>query len=273
MNSIELLLSKVSRIKRGRLKDPTGKVPKIFYCHVPKCAGIAVSNQIWKQVFDGYQVSTFNFDLKASDTASKTLAVDRMTVREFVFVYNLSIPQNYYGTGHVRCRPNIVRAFKDEWNFLTILRNPVQRWISEYVYNTYKEGDWEKNILPIEEYLSTEKARVTGLSYLRYFSNMPEGYFGDYRKFIEEAVETLEHFSVIGITEAIDEWCESFERCFHKSISIPPRNTSPQMEETARIQANASLMTKIEKLCEPDIDVYRQIVEKLNRQKSAILDN
>jgi hypothetical protein len=150
----------------------------------------------------------------------------------------------------------------DEWDFVTILRDPINRWISEYVYNTYKQGAWEKNTLPLDDYLVSNKATVTGISYVRYFSSMPSDYIGGFDEFINEAIENLRRFRVIGSVETLDNWCDSFEKYFKKKISVPHRNASPKIKVADKIRSDDSIIKKIEKLCEPDLYIYQQIVRQ-----------
>lgn len=246
------------------LKDPSGKVPKVFYCHVPKCAGSSISRAIRQQLFAGFKGATFSIDLRGSYKSSQVSSMDMMGVREILLAYNLSIAQNYFGSGHVHCRPNLVESYMNEWDFVTILRNPIDRWISEYVYSTYKDSDWYKNTLHIDDYLESERGKVTGIEFIRYFSSMPNNYVGNVEEFVDEAVANLERFSVIGTVENLERWRESFKTCFHKDLSIPRVNTSPNSGVADKIRSNDSVMKKIEELCKPDLHVYQRIVEMTN---------
>lgn len=221
-------------------------------------------------MYQTHAVEAFNIDLYASQKTSRIFSQNRMKVREYILSYMLSIQQCYFGTGHVCCRPKLVDAFENKWDFVTLLRNPIDRWISEYVYNTYKNNDWEKNSLPIDDFLLTKKARDTGISFIRYFSSMPSDYVGDCNDFVDEAVGNLERFSVVGIVENLDNWCISFEERFNKTISIPLGNISPNVHAKNEIRSNDLIMQKIEMLCEPDIRVYQRIVEQINQKSNEI---
>jgi hypothetical protein len=158
-----------------------------------------------------------------------------------------------------------VDHFSHEWNFVTILRNPVERWISEYVYNTYKKEEWMKNLLPIEEYLESEAAILSGTTFLRYFSNIPSGYVGKVDRYVKETIANLERFSIVGDINNLDGWCKSFKARFDRKITIKRENASPNQKIADDIRSNDSLMNKITKLCEPDLAVY----EKLGRQMAT----
>ena len=255
-------LSRALKRKVHSIMAPGNNVPRIFYCHVPKCAGSAVAESIRKRMFYNYKSATFEIDLEASKNASQVSSLEMMKVREIVLAYNLSMPKYYFGAGHVYCRPDLVDFYIKKWNFVTLLRNPVDRWISEYVYNTFKNEDWAKNTLPIEDYIESEKGKNSGGSFIRYFSSMPDDYAGSTDVFVDEAVANLGRFSVIGTIENIDGWCESFNARFGKHIAIPRGNASPNTEAADRIRSSDALVRKIAMLCEPDIHIYQRIVEQ-----------
>jgi len=153
--------------------------------------------------------------------------------------------------------------FQGVWNFVTILRNPIERWISEYIYNTYKAQSWEKNTTPIEDYIETEKGRMTGISYLLYFSNLPTDFAGNRQPYIDEAIENLSRFSVVGVSEDIGNFERQFETVFGKKLGIRQTNVSPKSNLKQRIKEDEALMAKISKLCEADQRVYQRIVEEV----------
>jgi len=256
-NLVEVLTKKAS----SSSEDLGANIPKVFFCHVPKCAGSALSGMIQRQIYADRRVATFSINLEASQKASQVCSMPMARVREIVLAYNLSVPHNYFGTGHVYCRPNLVESHRTEWDFVTILRNPIDRWISEYVYNTYKNLNWARNTLTIDDYLSSAKGNLTGVSFLKYFSSIPGDYAGNVDEFVDEAVANLAQFSVVGTVENLENWCQTFKARFGKDASIPRTNTSPNIEASERIRSDESLMRRIEVLCEPDLCIYQRMVD------------
>ena len=181
------------------LKVSEDRYPRIHFCHVPKCAGIAVASSIWNKVYPDGVVDRFTIELKASQSAAQALGVTMMRAREIILAYHLANPQYFFGTAHSYCSPNLVDEFVTDWNFVTMLRNPIERWISEYVYLTYKADDsWARNRMSLEEYLDSETAVFTGNSFLRYFSTFPDSTSGVTPRHVDEALETLSKFRVVG---------------------------------------------------------------------------
>ena len=243
------------------------KTTKIFFCHIPKCAGTALSKAISRQVYPAYQqllIPNYAVNLEAGKNAASICHLSKVEARQVINAYNLSLDKYKYGHGHVYCRPDLVDAFRDQWHFITILRNPIERWISEYTYNTYKSHKWAKNILSLEDYLLSEKGKGTAESFLRYFSNIPYPYEGETQIYIEEAVKNLRSFSVVGTLEDFDGWCNRFETVFGTKLVVKRTNTSPKKETSEQIKNDDRIMKMIAKLCESDMQIYQRIVEQIN---------
>jgi hypothetical protein len=260
MKYLDLLAKYRTRITT----DLRRSAPKIFFCHVPKCAGTALSQAIAQQAYPLHQVllvPRFSFDLEAVQSASTVCSLPKVDVRQVILSYNLASSKYRYGKGHVYCRPRLVDTYRNEWHFVTILRNPVDRWISEYTYNTYKSHHWAKNTLSLQDYIQSEKGKGTAESFLRYFSSIPYPYSGDPKVYIDEAIENLKRFSVIGTVERFDEWCKSFETVFGRKLTIPRINASPKKEVSEQIKNDAFVMDKVASLCDSDMQIYKYFCE------------
>lgn len=235
---------------------------KVFYCHIPKCAGTSVSNAMRQKLCANRSSRKFSIGREASQRAGEVISKGMMDVRETILAYNLSNPRNRFGRGHVWCRPHLVDAFSPEWSFVTLLRNPVSRWISLFTYNTYKTSDWLRISQPIEEFLESSRGRAEGEVFLRYFSSMPHEHDGNIDEYVDEAMENLSRFALVGTVENLDGWRRSFHETFGKEISILRKNISPNMDAADKIRSNDALIKRIEEVCEPDLRLYRRVVEK-----------
>ena len=247
-----------TRIERG--------MPRVCYSHVPKCGGMSIGSSIAAQHFRWHErraLPSFSVDLRASAKAARATGRSMMSVREEVLAYALAQNRYRFVTGHVMCRPRLVDEFQDTWHFVTVLRDPVERWVSEYVYNTRKESSWARNDLPVEAYLETPKARVTATSYLRYFSSIPEDFQGDPDPYVDEAVENLSRFAVVGVLEDLDEFVRRYESRFSRPLAIPRINRSPADELKKRLSSDERVMAQVRRMCEPDSLVYARVAAGL----------
>jgi len=248
---------------------------KVYFCHVPKCGGTSASSGLKNAIVKEASKSRFliprasksrffSIPLEEGKRVSETLHLPAMRAREIYLSFQLANRQNVFGSGHCYCRPSTVEAFKKEWAFITILRNPVDRWISQYVYNTFKASSWDKNELPIEEFLQSSKALKFGRRYLNYFSNYSEAPdSADPSHYVAQALSTLSCFRVVGALEMMPAWKDAVQAELRTQIYLPTLNTSPCSEEQERICSDKKLMKKIAKLCQHDIEIYEQSLKSI----------
>lgn len=247
------------RIGRGLLPpypEASSHLQRVFYCHVPKCAGSSIASGIYDSLYRNHTVGRFGIDLEASQTGANCLELDMMKVREIVLSYELSIPANYFGAGHCYCRPQLVESFLHDWDFLTVLRNPVERWVSEFVYNTYKDLEWAKNKLSLEDYLCSPVGQETARKFLYYFSDYSGEIAQDTRRLVKQSIDNLSNFSVVGSLSHIEEWEEALFKKFQINKKTKSVNKSPQNELKNKILDSKELTGEIQRLCADDILIY-----------------
>lgn len=250
------------------------RFPRIYFCHVPKCAGVSLSDAIFEAIYPSiFKATRFAgyIDLKASRQCETLLGTDMMTAREIQLTTQLSNPHQRFTTGHCIARPEVVSHFCNDWHFLTILRQPTERFISEYVYNRFKQSDWQKSELAIEQYLESDRAYSSATTYARYFSGFSRSneIFDHAEETVRRAVANLRHFSVCGTLEHIDAWQTAFKQRFSTRIRVKSKNMTPDREASLAIINNPGVMTRITELSRVDQAIYDQVVSTC-RQDSRI---
>ena len=69
------------------------RYPKVFFCHIPKCAGVSPSNAIhaslYPTLFKATRLSS-NIDLAGSKVSSELLDIDMTVAREVQLAFFLS---------------------------------------------------------------------------------------------------------------------------------------------------------------------------------------
>ncbi|GAB2876256.1 sulfotransferase family 2 domain-containing protein [Microbulbifer echini] len=232
--------------------------PKIYFCHVPKCAGSSLNSALKQQLSNPNETAHFDIKLRESNRAAKILDTSMMSVRETILAYNLSIKSNFYGRGHSYCRPDLVSKFSDEWDFLTILRDPIERWISLYTYNTFKESEWAKNTLPLNDYMKSQKGISAGQSFIHYFSDFSISPNSNPSDYIDQAIQNLQQFSIVGITHHIDLLAQQINKDYKIELEIPKNNVSPNHTLAQQIQEESKTIKQIEQICTHDIEIYKR---------------
>lgn len=180
--------------------------------------------------------------------------------REHLLTRMLAHKRYQYVRGHFRCTEKTRKQFETEWNFVTILRNPVERWISEYFFNRYKKDRHQKHDMDLDEYLETDFAHRTGLAYVNFFVDARELTVEDSLK---AAIENLETFSAVGVLEDIPSFKNAYAQIVKKGLpAIPTKNINPlsaaQMESTV----TPNQMRKIREICRVDMEIYQHFKTK-----------
>lgn len=244
------------------------RIKKICFSHVPKCAGAALGHAIARRygILDRIFIRNFHLEPGASGKASEAISVPVRDLRENVLAYILAEGTYKYVSGHFRCRPATVSAFGQEWHFITMLRHPIERWISGYVYDRYKLLQWAQTDLSVEQFLESRRGHMNGMMYLLYFSNIPEDPFiSDYQYYVDEAEANLQSFSLVGILENLEEVAQTFSGIFGKPIKVSAVNPSPNPQAAQKIRRDKKLVERIAEVCQPDMDLYRRFVKEPNR--------
>lgn len=150
--------------------------------------------------------------------------------------------------GHLIFSHKADRHFGHDYEYVTMLRDPVARIISNYRGAT-RDGYTDK---PFDEYLSTYLGRSHATHNLRYFSGRPFVAPGDEEVAIKEAKAVIDKFAIIGFVDAMDDFISSFTRIFGPRLRVgrynASRNPRPDISEASR--------KRLVDLCGPDIELH-----------------
>ncbi len=185
-----------------------------------------------------------------------------LNLRKEILEGKLSNSRFKYLTGHFRCTEEIRKRHEDQWDFITVLRDPVKRWISEFFFNTHKKSDHFKIRIPLDEFLQTDIAQRMGSKYIDYFT---DGTTLRDSIGIKSSIETIENYSLVGILENLDQFKTNFKKTFQTELVINERNKNPLSKSEMDKGVSEDQMKVIKEYCQPDIEVYQHFVSKLDK--------
>lgn len=181
--------------------------------------------------------------------------------REELLLYFLSQKDTKYISGHFCFSEVAHHEYCNKFAFITVLRDPVERWISLYFFNRFKKDDHCKIEMNLETYIDSAFARSQGHEYVKFLGGADE--YGDYtsQTAIDKAIRNLHKFAVVGTLEHLDNFVENFETRFRVRLEIERKNKNPKSASYKKSIITNQMEQRIRAICQPDITIYQYALE------------
>ena len=230
-------------------------LPRLAFIHVPKCGGTSLNSAL-SATYSRTGAHTVTLQSHASRRAAEASGRPLSDVRATLLAYHLSTKARYVG-GHYPPRPDLLDAFSaetgGEWAFITVIREPVARWYSNYFYDRYKSDRDHFGIdLPLIEFVETEQAKEFGAKYSQLFGDGDE----------EAALANLERFAIVGVLEQPLALSAALERLLGIPVRLGHKRENPRSVSDRRDEITPEIDARVRKLCAPDIRIYQAVRER-----------
>lgn len=239
------------KISRGinflkRLVFP-GLKERVCFIHIPKCGGTSI-RRAFSSMYKPWSLRNGTLIIpneRAMREAEQLAGSRRGFIRTDLLNYHLALPGPNCLFGHYRFSRETIDKYKNEWDFITIFRNPVDRWYSHYFYN--KNTDSIFNIdMELDEFVETVHARSMGSEYVSVITGERDLKKLRSQEYIEETISILRNFSIVGSLENLDKFRGDFKEKFGKSLHIRHLNVTQKKQKRGWEHI-------------PDIEVYKSI--------------
>ncbi len=244
-----------------RMKDllaPPIRNHRIFFFHIAKCGGTSISNAIVK-CYKPWRARDLNSIVILNEEAARFAERNTVETTHYPLVrrdllnYMMSLPNVRCISGHFQYSNSAHDAYQDEWHFVTVLRDPVARWLSHYRYNALQK----KIEMPIEEFIETKQAKSFGRAFVDEITEDLKKSSIDSEELIKIALGRYKRFSILGRLDDLPDFARKFEEKFQHKLDIKYLNRTPEGRKDARL--SDSVMSRIAELCAPDISLYTQL--------------
>lgn len=269
MLSLKSLLRRADNMLRGGLKE------NIVLLHLPKCGGTSINHAIncHYQTLD-LRADNRSVSLSAPASSNVVKLLDQtdypydttddyaiLKLRENLLLYFLSLQNNKYISGHFPFSEIAYREFHGKYAFITVLRDPVRRWISSYFFNRHKDSDHRKIEEDITMHLRSPFGQSQGYEYVKFLGGADQA--GNYtsRQAIDRAKRNLDKFDVVGFIEYKEDFLKKFEERFGVRLELETRNKNPTSESYRKSIVTQEVEEKIKVICKPDCEVYQYAID------------
>ncbi len=242
----------------------------MFFLHVQKCGGTSIKRALQNGFpTDRRRDESFDLDAAASTRVAHKLDMDNFAFRDQLLAYELSSAYPRLVMGHFRYTHAMHAEFLDEFEFVTVLRDPVERFLSAYFYDRYKDREYGRIEDSLENFLlkdgvPTLRARVHAEKYAAIFrgdgDNRPRS-ATDHD--IAASIENLKRFALVGILDDLNPFVDRLQEWSDRDIEIPRLNTSPA-SATNRDELTPELLDVVHEICAPAQAIYQAVREHVS---------
>jgi Sulfotransferase family len=233
--------------------------PMVFH-HVPKCAGTSVARALRMR----YLPSQEGIPSGPSFYAAKAFAPNLSTSQLWPAVLDLRekmlLSHMYNGVrciaAHVRFSERAYEEFHRHYKFITILREPVSRYISHYFWDFDGPEEWARISVGIEEFVETEQGARYGLLFGENYSGLPSDTDFSSPQAVEAAKRNLDRFAAVGFVEDMARFQRRLKETLGISVNIKHQNRGRVQDQTKKRVVTPDVRRKIEALCAPDTEIY-----------------
>lgn len=239
--------------------------PKLLYIHAPKCGGTSFGSALRLS----HPLSQATIDLNTSRRMRQAMypqaqGVDAVLREHEIRKYllgDLLVRGVKCISAHVSYHRDLHQGLDPDRHAVTLLRDPVERFISHYHYVQRKHPDPNRPDT-LAEFVESEMALRYGSIYLLYYASTHQHTCDDLEAALDEARSNLACFSVIGDLRNADAFRSALRHLAGRPLLYWERNKRPtkgaaeHRKKAGTEEISDALRARITEICAPDIALY-----------------
>ena len=247
-----------------------GKEQNIIFHHIPKCGGtsivmgLAMTYYPWRLLRHGRKGFAGNLNAPKSSEEAEDLGLNRYQYRRGLLSQQVKEGNYPMISGHYPFDPDLYETEKSKWSFVSLLRDPLERWYSEYYWNRHKDHEYRKTDHSIEKYLESENGLENTRSFVNYFSTSLNFFDPVTEEEKNEALKNVMKLDVVGCLENLDQFRYMMKNKFGRKPFFFKSNKSPTpIDMEARPDKDSAFHKKLSGLLEADQEIYQKVRENI----------
>ncbi|MEW6753415.1 MAG: hypothetical protein AB1505_20895 [Candidatus Latescibacterota bacterium] len=252
------LLSRAGRRARTRLLGGLCRQRVVFH-HVPRYGGTSAG----KAMPLGYLLSRATIDAVAAFRAVQAtwpglsfpeLLRHDYALRQQLFLYLLARDYRFVWA-HVEFSETAHRLFGGRYRFVTLLRDPVERYLSNYYYDFGSPSPFAIRE-PLEEFVESERGAQLGRRFCQFYSGLPPDRAADTALAVRLAQQNLHRFAVVGFLHDTPGFVEQLGQLVGSRLRMGHTNRGRRPASGPQQEVSPPTRERIRVLCQPDVEVY-----------------
>ncbi len=237
---------------------------RFVFHHVPKCGGTSVARALRKRYLTSQatvkpEPSFRAFQAFSGRDDTDGMLVDVIDLRKQMMLYLLYDDVRCVSL-HVPFSDIAYRLFHDRYKFVTILRDPVERFVSHYNWSSRRPGSHGYISEDFDTFLTTGRARRLGAEYVEIFADLPNEADICTPEAVETALKNLKKFDVVGRLDDLGGFSDALFQELRIRVRIGHENKAHKSRSfVAGTDLGAEQIRMLDEICAPDIAVWEGI--------------
>ncbi|MDJ0782536.1 MAG: sulfotransferase family 2 domain-containing protein [Desulfosarcinaceae bacterium] len=242
---------------------------RLFFLHIPKCGGTSIVEAL----SDCYgprslDPSQWYLDAPAVFEAATARNQHFQQISETVLLYAMAQRKHRFITGHFFFSDRAQELYGDRWETITVLRDPVSRWFSQYYFNRYKSGAHYKTDASLDAYIDSEEGVGAGRTLMNLLAGTRYDWADAPQEGVRRAIANLERIHLVGCLEHLDQFQSSFRARYGVGLTIGRRRKNPAAGQKSA-PPDDHVLEKVTHICRYDDQIYRHALGMIGRPTAA----